>query len=191
MKQKAAVPSASNWAVKKIREFPGSPSEKIGDGWMLITSGNTDADAGNWNTMTASWGGLGVLWARDVAFVVVRPSRNTFDFMNNNFLFTLSFFDEKYRGALDFCGVRSGRDTDKAAETGLSPIVIDGRLAGGKIAGAVAFEEAENIVVCRKMYAHDFDPAKFLDPSMEDAYHGKDYHRLFFAEIIALLVKEV
>jgi flavin reductase (DIM6/NTAB) family NADH-FMN oxidoreductase RutF len=189
MKQKAAVPSVSNWVVKKIREFPGSPSQRIGDEWMLITAGNTETDAGSWNTMTAGWGGLGVLWARDVAFIVVRPSRYTFDFVNNNSLFTLSFFDEKYRKALDFCGARSGRDTDKAAETGLSPIVFDGRLAGGKIAGAVAFEEAKDIIVCRTMYAHDFDPSKFLDPTMEDAYHGKDYHRLFFAEVITLLVK--
>jgi hypothetical protein len=68
--------------------------------------------------------------------------------MKNNFLFTLSFFDEKYRRVQDFCGVRSGRDTDKAAETGLSPIVFDGRLAGGKIAGAVAFTK-KNLFVNR------------------------------------------
>jgi flavin reductase (DIM6/NTAB) family NADH-FMN oxidoreductase RutF len=156
---------------------------------MLISAGNTAGGAGNWNTMTASWGALGELWGRDVATIYVRPGRRTVEFLNANPLFTLSFFDQKYHQALAFCGDKSGRDYDKAAETGLTPIVFDGSVAGGRVAGAVAFREASEIIICRKLYTHDFDPAQFLDPGIEkECYPQKDYHRLFVGEILTLLV---
>jgi flavin reductase (DIM6/NTAB) family NADH-FMN oxidoreductase RutF len=154
---------------------------------MLITAG----DGADWNTMTASWGGLGVLWGRDVAFIFIRPSRRTFEFANAASLLTLSFFDSARHGALEFCGAKSGRDVDKAAGAGLSPIVFDGAPAGGRIAGGIGFKEAREIIVCRKLYTHDLDPAAFLDaPSIEAAYHGSDYHRMYIGEILTLLTRE-
>ncbi|GHU69195.1 flavin reductase [Spirochaetia bacterium] len=199
MKQKQVVPAGSGWQEKSIREFPGSPSERIGSGWMLITAGNASLgnaglgteSAGDWNTMTASWGGLGVLWGRDVAFMFIRPSRYTFGFANDNPLFTLSFFDKGYRDALSLCGEKSGRVIDKAAEAGLTPILFDNSIAGGKAAGAVGFKEASEIIVCRKLYIHDFDPAAFIDPvSIEKNYGGTDYHRMYIGGIVSLLTKK-
>jgi flavin reductase (DIM6/NTAB) family NADH-FMN oxidoreductase RutF len=182
MKQKEAVPADGGWIEKNIRGFPGSPSERIGSGWMLITAG----DKSEWNTMTASWGGLGVLWGRDVAFMFIRPSRHTFHFANTSGRFTLSFFSAQYRNALNLCGSKSGRDTDKAAEAGITPIVF----GSGAAAGAVGFKEASEIIVCRKLYTHDFEPHKFLDPvSIEKNYNGQDYHRMFIGEIQSLLVR--
>jgi flavin reductase (DIM6/NTAB) family NADH-FMN oxidoreductase RutF len=187
MKQKEPLPADKGWTEKNIRDFPGSPSRRIGEGWMLITA----RDEADWNTMTASWGGLGVLWGRDVAFMFIRPSRRTFAFANTASLFTLSFFDEAYRGALEFCGAKSGRDVDKAAGAALTPIVFDDSLAGGRVAGSAGFKEAREIIVCRKLYTHDLDPAAFLDaPSIEESYHGKDYHRMYIGEVITLLTRE-
>jgi flavin reductase (DIM6/NTAB) family NADH-FMN oxidoreductase RutF len=181
MKQKQLSPAGNDWKELSIRDFRGSPSERIGLGWMLISAGGN----GDWNTMTASWGGLGVLWGRDVAFMFIRPSRRTFEFANDNELFTLSFFGGDYRDALNFIGSKSGRDYDKAAETGLSPLVFD-----VKGRAAVGFKEAENIIVCRKLYTHDFDPKNFLDaPLIEQAYKGKDYHRMYVGEIIRVLAR--
>jgi flavin reductase (DIM6/NTAB) family NADH-FMN oxidoreductase RutF len=118
----------------------------------------------------------------------IRPSRRTFEFANAASLFTLSFFDEDKRGALNFCGKESGRDHDKAAEAGLSPLAFGDDIAGGKAAGAISFREARDIIVCRKLYTHDFDPAAFLDKaSIEKSYNGKDYHRMFIGEILCLL----
>jgi flavin reductase (DIM6/NTAB) family NADH-FMN oxidoreductase RutF len=188
MRQKAVIPADSNWLEKNIRDFRGSPVGRIGDEWMLITAGDTAAGAGNWNTMTASWGGMGELWGRDVAFMFIRPARLTRTFADAGSLFTLSFFDAKYHQPLVFCGEKSGRDFDKAAETGLTPIVFESAIAGGRAAGAVAFREASEIIICRKLYTHDFDPAKFLDASIEKNYPQKDYHRMFIGEIIALLI---
>jgi flavin reductase (DIM6/NTAB) family NADH-FMN oxidoreductase RutF len=179
MKQRDPIP-AEGWVEKNIREFPGAPAARIGDEWALLSA----ASAAGWNTMTVSWGGLGVLWSRDAAFVFVRPSRYTFDFINAAPLFTLSFFDKSRHKALEFCGAHSGRDTDKAAGAALTPVVF-----GGAAAGAVAFKEASEVIVCRKLYAHDFDPAAFLEAAIDrDCYPRKDYHRMFIGEVAALLV---
>jgi flavin reductase (DIM6/NTAB) family NADH-FMN oxidoreductase RutF len=182
MKQKEPAPADNRWIEKNIRDFPGSPAARIGDDWALLSA----AAGGDWNTMTVSWGGLGELWGRDVAIVFVRPHRHTLGFINAASLFTLSFFDKTRRKALAFCGDHSGRDTDKAAETGLSPIVF----GGGKTAGAIGFGEASEIIVCRKLYTHDFNPGAFLDPFIEkECYPQKDYHRMFIGEVTALLTR--
>ena len=186
MKQKEAVPLGTEFTEKKIREFPGSAIERIDKEWMLITAGNVDGDKGNWNTMTASWGGLGELWARPVAFIFVRPSRYTYGFVNSANLFTLSFFDEKYRSALNLCGEKSGRDMDKASAAGLTPVFFP----KDPIAGAVAFKEAKDIIVCKKIYTHDIDPGMFLDrESIEKNYNGKNYHRMYIGEILGYFAK--
>ena len=187
MEQKAVIPAGGGWIEKNIREFRGSPVLRIGDEWMLITAGNTSTGPGRWNTMTASWGGFGVLWGKDVTFSFIRPGRFTRGFADANSLFTLSFFGKKYHNALAFCGEKSGRDHDKAAETGLTPIVFGSDIAGGRAAGAVAFMEASDIVICRKIYTHDIDPANFLHADIAANYPQKDYHRMYVGEALTLL----
>ena len=182
MKQKEPVPAGSGWVEKNIRELAGSPVARIGDDWALLGAGSPGA----WNAMTVSWGGLGVLWGKDAAFVFIRPSRYTLEFVNAESLFTLSFFDKSRRGALELYAAKSGRDIDKAAEAGLTPIIF----GEGKAAGALGFREAAELVVCRKLYTHDFDPSRFLDPAIEkDCYPLKDYHRMFVGEVVTLVVR--
>jgi len=187
MEQKAGIPANNGWVEKSVRELKGSPVQRIADEWMLVTAGNTTTKPGNWNTMTASWGALGELWNKDVAFIFIRPGRRTRSFVDDNAFFTLSFFEEKYHKALAFCGEKSGRDYDKAAETGLTPIVFCGGIAGGRIAGAIAFREASEIIVCHKIYSQDIDPSLFLDPSIAGNYPQKDYHRMYVGEVLTLL----
>ena len=143
----------------------------IGTDWMLITAGSMES----WNTMTASWGTLGILWGKTVCFCFVRDSRFTYEFMNEHNLFSLSFFDETHRDALDYCGSHSGRDVDKAKETGLNPFLLD---------GALTFEQARLVLVCKKIYHQDIDPEKFLDPDIHSHYPEKDYHRMYIGEIL-------
>jgi len=179
MKQKEAICAGSGWLDKPVREFSGSPFERMDLQWMLITAGNVEEDPGNWNTMTASWGGLGVLWSKDVAFIFIRPSRRTFGFTNDANIFTLSFFDETHRAALDLCGKKTGRDTDKAASAGLTPVFFE----EGPAKGAVSFMEARDILICKKIYTHDIIPANFCDELIEKNYNGNDYHRMYIGEI--------
>ncbi|MDR1929969.1 MAG: flavin reductase family protein [Treponema sp.] len=178
MKQQEVIPAGEGWVEINIRHFEGSPSARIGDQWMLISAGDTLSDKSNWNTMTASWGGLGVLWSTDVAFMFIRNSRHTFDFANRSGLFSLSFFDPSHKKALDICGEKSGRDTDKAAAAGLTPVVFAD--------GTVGFKEASQVISCGKLYTHDIDPGRFLDPDIEKHYPQKDYHRMFIGQILTV-----
>jgi len=139
--------------------------------WMLITAGV----AGHFNTMTASWGGFGILWHQPVAFIFVRPNRYTFQFLEQYAWFTLCFFGSGYKDVLNFCGSRSGRDTDKIAKTGLIPEETDN--------GNIYFQGARLVFECRKLYYQDLQPSHFLDHKIESNYPGKDYHRMYFGKI--------
>lgn len=154
-----------------------NPFNLIGNDWMLITSGNEE----NFNTMTASWGGLGVLWNKKVAFSFVRPQRYTFEFMEENELFTLSFFDAKHKDALRLCGRKSGRDCNKVKEAGLTPFFKD---------NAPCFEEAKMVLVCKKIYSQFISPECMIDKSLEKNYENKDYHKMFIGEILKCLVRD-
>lgn len=150
----------------------------IGRDWMLIAAGTPDA----FNMMTASWGALGELWGKRVAFCFVRPHRYTFQFMERASRFSLNFFDEAYRPALDFCGSHSGRDVDKAQATGLTPV------AG--VEGAVYLAQARLVLECRKLYAQDLSPDCFVDPQIVlRNYPQRDYHRLYVGEIVRCLAQ--
>lgn len=143
----------------------------IGDRWMLITAG----EGLSCNTMTAGWGGLGVLWGRNVATVYIRPQRYTYEFMEQNSGFSLSFLAEEYRPQLKLCGTKSGRDTDKIRECGFQTKTGAG--------GTPYIAEAELVLVCRKLYYSDLNPSHFLDPSIEKYYKDSDYHRMYIGEI--------
>ncbi len=145
--------------------------------WMLVTAGNIKS----FNTMTASWGAFGELWHKNICICFVRPVRYTYGFMEEAKTFTLSFFEEKYRHVLKFCGTESGRDVDKIAETKIMPVETE--------SGSVYFAEARLVMECRKIYFHDINPANFLDPSIEKQYPDRDYHRMYIGQVIQCLKK--
>ena len=145
----------------------------IGDRWMLVAA--TDK-SGRTNAMTASWGGMGVLWGKKVAFVFIRPQRYTKRFVDEADKFTLSFFDDSYKNMLGYMGKVSGKDEDKMAKSGLT--VTDRN-------GAPVFKEASLTLVCRKMYRDTLKEENFIDKSnIEKWYPQKDYHDVYVAEIV-------
>ena len=89
-----------------IDELSFNPFDKIAKQWMLITAGNKEGS----NTMTASWGGLGIMWGKKVATAYIRPQRYTKEFVDRAEIFTLSFLPETERKALNICGSISGRE---------------------------------------------------------------------------------
>ena len=150
----------------------------IHDKWMLVSAGTAD----RCNTMTASWGGIGVMWGKNVAVTVIRPQRYTKEFVESHDCFTLSFYPEEYKKALSLCGSKSGREIDKAEETGLIPVFDQ---------AAPYFEQASLVLVCKKLYAQPMDPAGFVDKALDSRwYPDKDYHKMFVGEVIKVLVKE-
>ena len=161
-----------------VKDLKFNPFTMINNEWMLLTAGNER----KCNTMTVSWGSLGVLWNKPVATVYVRPTRYTLEFLNREGTFSLCVFDEAYRPALNYCGSRSGRDGDKIKAAGLTP-VFDG--------ATPYFQEAKAVFVCKKLYRQDFDPACFFDPALDAAnYPKKDYHKMFIGSIEKVLVKK-
>ena len=147
----------------------------VGDRWMLITAGTKE----RCNTMTASWGGLGILWGVPMATAYIRPQRYTKQFVDENECFTLTFFPDEYRKQLALCGTKSGRDVDKIAECGFTVAVSE--------CGAPYFEEAELVLVCRKRMVMPMDPAAVPDDVKEMHYNG-DYHDIYWGEIVEVLV---
>ena len=161
----------------ELAELQLNPFTKIGKEWMLVTAG----DEASHNTMTASWGGMGVLWGKNVAFAFIRPQRYTKQSVDANDTFTLTFFDESYRDALQLLGTKSGRDSDKIAEAGLTPLYVD---------GTTSFEEADLNLVCRKLYAQDMDASAFVDTGLRDkVYPDGDLHTSYVGAIERVLVR--
>lgn len=146
--------------------------------WMLITAG----DSIDFNTMTASWGTFGILWNKPIVICFIRPHRYTFNFVDKNELFTLSYFNSRYKNILSYCGTKSGRDVNKIKETGLIPIISEN--------GGIAFEQARLIIECRKIYADHIKEDKFLQHDLiKKNYANKDFHKFFIGEISACYIK--
>jgi flavin reductase (DIM6/NTAB) family NADH-FMN oxidoreductase RutF len=158
-------------------QYVVSPFACIGSDWMLITARKGELV----NTMTASWGGLGVMWGKNVASIVVRPSRYTKEFIDAADTFSLSFLPDNYRKQLNYLGAVSGRDEPKIERSGLAVIDVD---------GTPCFAEANQVLICRKIFAQVYDPGCFLDPAIDACYPKKDYHTFYYGEVIKILKKE-
>ena len=159
----------------EINEFSENPFKLIGSDWMLITAKKGEKT----NMMTASWGGVGILWNKPVATIYVRPQRYTKEFIDNEEYFSLCVLPEEYRQILNYCGTKSGRDEDKIAETKLT---ID------ESEKAPIFKESRLVLICKKLYAQDMSEDSFIDKSLvEKNYKAKDFHTMCVAEINKIL----
>ena len=140
----------------------------------LLTAG----DRSGLNTMTIGWCQLGRLWSVPVCTVFVRPERYTYQFMESRDYFTVSVLPPELKKITAFCGSRSGRDVDKVKECGLTV-----RCGAGD---APFFDEAEWVLVCRKLYAQDMDPAAMLDGEIILPYYGEKggWHRMYVGQVV-------
>ena len=142
--------------------------------WALVTAG----DISDFNTMTISWGGMGTLWGKPVATVYVKPVRYTHEFMENNDYFTISFFEEEYRKALELLGSKSGRDCDKVMESRLTPVRIGENIVG--------YVQAFRTLVCRKIYSQELD-VNAMPEAVREAYYTKEApHTMYIGEIVGI-----
>lgn len=164
-----------------ILEFQENYIKLLAKDWMLISSGTADS----FNTMTASWGGIGYMWNKAVAFTVVRPERYTYEFVEQNDCFTLSFFAPEYRKALSLLGTKSGRDGDKIAASGLTPIFTEEL-------SLTTFSQARIMIECRKLYSEDMKAENFIDTQCLEKWYGGAYgglHRMYISEILNVWVE--
>lgn len=158
-------------------ELNESPFKLIGEDWMLITAEKNN----KFNTMTASWGGLGVMWGKNVTYIVVRPNRYTKEFIDNSNTFSLTFFDTNFKKQLGYLGSVSGRDEDKISKSNLTVSHID---------NTPYFEEGKLVIVCKKLYSQPLKPEFFLENEIDERwYPQKDYHELYISEIKKIISK--
>ncbi len=166
----------------EVKELQLNPMTLIAKEWMLITAGTEER---GYNTMTASWGHLGSIWGhgggKPTSVVYVRPQRYTKQFVDREDIYTLCFFPAEYKTHLGYLGSHSGRDEDKVAKVGLTPVFGD---------GYTYFEEASLVLVCKKLYRAPILEEGFLDKEvLEDCYPERDFHDLYIGEIVKVLAK--
>lgn len=160
-----------------ISEFNVDIFNKLNKEWALVSAGNKE----QFNTMTVSWGELGTLWNKPVITCFIRPQRYTKEFIDANDKMTFSFFNGKYMKDLGLLGRESGRDGDKIAKTELTPAFIE---------GLPTFEEAEIVVVAKKLYVDELKPESFLDKTLiEKNYPNNDFHTVYICEVEKIYMK--
>ncbi len=158
------------------KEIKDNLIKAISDEWMLISAG----DKTGYNMMTASWGFMGEMWGNDTAIAMIRPQRHTMQFVEKSDYYALSFYGER-KDIHKVCGSMSGRDVDKTALTGLTP-VFEGN--------TVYFEEARLVLICKKQYVQDMTEDCFTDKTPLKWYENNDYHKMIFGKIEKVLIKE-
>mgnify|MGYP002508830624 CR=1 FL=1 len=163
-----------------VQELQLNPMTLIAKEWMLVTAGTQER---GYNTMTCSWGHLGPVWASDTTIAYVRPQRYTKQFLDEQEYFTLTFSPEQYRKQLQLCGTKSGRDMDTVKECGFTLLHIE--------QGAPYFDQAELVLVCRKLYRAPRKAEGFLGTAvMEKCYPERDFHDLYVGRIVKVLAAE-
>ncbi len=160
-----------------VSELDLPPFKAFDKGWFLLSAG--DFAAGKWNCMTVSWGFFGTMWGKPVAQVVVRPQRYTREFLDSGDSFTLSQFGPECRKALSLLGSKSGRDGDKVAESGLTPV------AASEVRAPV-FAEADLTLECRILFKQEMAREAFVDRTiLGDCYPTDDRHIVYIGEVVA------
>ena len=162
----------------KAEEFDYNVFKTIGKDWLLLTAAAGDKI----NAMTASWGGMGVMWNKNVAFLFLRPQRYTKELLDQTDGLTISVFDEQYRKMMNYFGTACGRNEDKITKSGLTKFESDGRMFYG---------DARITMFCKKLYAQEMKPECFIDmESKEKWYPEQDYHTMYVVEIERILINE-
>ncbi len=157
----------------KPEELALKPVDIWKNQWLLLTAGSMN----DCNMMTVAWGSIGCMWNKPFVQIVVRPQRYTMEYIEKSECFTLSVFPEKYKQDLLRLGTLSGRNCYKLAETELTLKPSVSVLSPG-------YEEASMILECRKIYGQNMDPSCFVTDTGPQVYPEKDYHKIYFGEIL-------
>ena len=160
----------------RIIEAQADFTQHISGDWALVSAGTLD----DFNTMTIGWGSACVLWGKPIVSVFVHPNRHTHAYLEANDYFTVQLFDEAHKRDLAILGAKSGRDTDKVAQTSMTPM---------EAAGSVSFREAEVTLVARKIYSQELDTAKMPKEVVERNYSTEAPHTMYVGEIVEIIRK--
>jgi flavin reductase (DIM6/NTAB) family NADH-FMN oxidoreductase RutF len=155
----------------------------VGKDFTVITSGK----ASHFNSMTASWGGVGILFNKPVTWCFLRANRYTLEIIKEELTYTMSYFPDEYKEQVLFFGSKSGRDTDKMKETTLTSIQTPG--------GNTTYKEARLVLECKLIEITTVSPDDFYTQEAKDfiteAYlEAKAYHKLVFGYITNVWIRK-
>ena len=129
------------------------------------------------NTMTIGWALIGYVWKNPILMIAVRDSRHTFGIIEKAADFTVSVPITDMHDEVMYCGTKSGRDVDKYKECNLE-------LADAQKVVTPIIDTPGIHFECKIPYKSAIDPT-FLDKKYDGLYPKKDYHTLYFGEILA------
>jgi flavin reductase (DIM6/NTAB) family NADH-FMN oxidoreductase RutF len=157
------------------RECMAETAKAFQEGLVLLVSQGKGESP---NAMTIGWGTMGVIWAKPVFIVLVRPSRYTYGLIQETGEFTVNVVPPHLKEVANYCGTVSGRDKDKFAEKKLTALPSEKVLAP-------IIEECTIHFECRVIHKNDLIPSELDKAIVPQFYKAGDYHRLYFAEILA------
>ena len=128
-----------------------------------------------YNLITVAWTGT-VCTSPPMCYISVRPGRHSYSIIRRTGEFVINLTTARLARATDWCGVRSGRDCDKFAQMGLTPVAA-------AVVGAPAVAEAPVSIECRvreviPLGSHDMFLAEVVNVLVDDAYVDPDSGRL-------------
>ena len=149
-------------------------NEKLNSTGVFLSAGSGEKA----NTMTISWGSLGIMWSKPIMIAPVRNTRHTFGLIKEGGCFTVSVpIGKELDKQLAYCGSHSGRDVDKYSETGLTA-------AAASQVDSVIIQQCQVHLECRLVYQAALEEGKLPLDIDEKNYPLKDYHTLFVGEVV-------
>lgn len=162
----------------RYNEHFGEVMQVLTSRGLMLTSITPQGKA---NTMLIGWGLIGSVWGKPVWTVLVRPSRYTYQLIEQSSQFTISVPGAELEKACKICGSTSGRDRDKLAEAGLRAVPAR-KVTPPVIAGCIAYYE------CRVLHNNDVQPGTLVQQIADGAYRSGDFHRVYWGEILTAYV---
>ncbi|MCQ2057511.1 MAG: flavin reductase family protein [Bacteroidaceae bacterium] len=135
---------------------------------VMVSCGATPEE---YNILTVSWTGT-ICSDPAMCYISVRPQRHSYDIIKRNGCFVINLTNNTLARATDFCGVRSGRDTDKFREMKLTP-------GKAHFVAAPTIEESPVSIECevveiKPLGSHDMFIAKVVNVQVDDRYILED-----------------
>lgn len=162
-------------------EFDANFFNLVAKDFTVITAGEEP------NSMVASWGGIGIMFNKPVTWCFLRANRYTLEKIKETGTYTMCYFPDQYKGDIMQFGIKSGRNTDKMAQTKLTPMDTPD--------GYPAYGEAKVIIECKLIAAPTVSKDEFYTEEGKEFLQGgydeaKDWHKLVYGEITNIYVRK-
>ena len=175
--------------IKFEDQFKSVPAEEFDENFFnLVAKDFTVITAGEVpNSMVASWGGIGIMFNKPVTWCFLRANRYTLEKMRETGTYTMCYFPDQYKGDIMQFGIKSGRNTDKMAQTKLTKMATPD--------GYPAYSEAKIIIECKLIAAPTVSKDEFYTDEAKEFLQGgydeaKDWHKLVYGEITNIYVRK-